>query len=60
MYCYFKSTPLHEIKTLLLEDHLANNAANNVPALKKLHEYIVEWAGEKYADSLFNALHMVK
>ena len=114
--CYFKSTPLHEIKSIgtsfssmypvtgicdvlsllndlnnidirkqqtifisfnayynrgnegsvveelfmeLLEDHLANNAANNVPALKKLHEYSVEWAGEKNADSLFNAFQLL-
>jgi hypothetical protein len=40
----------------LLEDHLLNNTINDEPVKQKLLKYGVDWAGDKYGDSLFTAL----
>jgi hypothetical protein len=51
-----ESLAVEDLLFNMLEDHLLNSTANDVPVLQKLHEYSLDMAGEKYADSLYNAL----
>jgi hypothetical protein len=51
----YESFKVEDLILQLLEDHFLENGATDETVLQKLHKYSIAWAGEKGADSLYNA-----